>query len=29
VLLGIVAFGGGPLFGKLESKNSELIDVMM
>ena len=27
VLLGIVAFGSGPLFEKLESKNSELIDM--
>ncbi len=27
VLLGIVAFGGGPLFEKLESKNPKLIDI--
>jgi len=27
VLLGIVAFGGGPLFEKLESKNPKLIGV--
>jgi len=27
VTLGIVAFASGPLFEKLESKNSELIDV--
>ena len=26
-LLGIVAFGGGPLFAKLEEKNSKLIDM--
>ena len=27
VLLGIVAFGGGPLFEKLEEKNPKLIDM--
>ena len=27
VLLGIVAFGSGPLFEKLESKNPKLIDI--
>ncbi len=29
VLLGIVAFGSGPLFEKLESKNPKLIYIMM